>query len=139
MAVELPPQLQDQLQQLQNLQQQLQIAQQQRAQIEFQVRESERALEELSNLSDDAPIYRSVGGLLVKTEGKAAVEKRLKDEKETLEVRVAAYQKNEGRLKEKASELQSKLQAALKNLPAFQGAAAGPKKGGKAAPGARQT
>lgn len=121
MAVELPPQLQDQLQQLQNLQQQLQVTSQQRGQIEFQMREAERALEELQTVADDAPVYRSVGGLLVKTEGKPAVEKRLKDEKETLDVRLAAYQKNEGRLKEKATELQSKLQAALKNLPAFQG------------------
>lgn len=117
---ELPPQLQDQLQQLQNLQQQLQVTQQQRAQFEFQIREAERALEELQNVADDAPVYRSVGALLVKTDGKAGAEKRLKDEKETLEVRLAAYQKNEGRLKEKATELQSKLQAALKNLPAFQ-------------------
>lgn len=131
MAVELPPQLQDQLQQLQNLQQQLQVTSQQRGQIEFQIREAERALEELQTVADDAPVYRSVGGLLVKTEGKAAVEKRLKDEKETLDVRLAAYQKNEGRLKEKATELQSKLQAALKNLPAFQGGPAPAKKPSK--------
>ena len=128
MAVELPPQLQDQLQQLQNLQQQLQATSQQRGQIEFQIREAERALEELQNVADNAPVYRSVGGLLVKTEGKAAVEKRLKDDKETLDVRLAAYQKNEGRLKEKATELQSKLQAALKNLPAFQGGGPAPAK-----------
>lgn len=119
MAVELPPQLQDQLQQLTNLQQQLQVAQQQRAQIEFQVREAERALEELSRVEDGAPVYRSVGALLVRTEGKAAVQKRLQEEKETLEVRLTGYQKQEGRLKEKATELQSKVQAALKNLSAL--------------------
>lgn len=135
MAVDLPPQLQDQLGQLQNLQQQLQVTSQQRAQLEFQIKEAERALEELANVAENAPVYRSVGGLLVKTEGKAAVEKRLKDDKEALDVRLGAYQKQEGRLKEKATELQSKLQAALKNLPAFQGAptsgSAAPKKGGK--------
>lgn len=135
MAVDLPPQLQDQLGQLQNLQQQLQVTSQQRAQLEFQIKEAERALEELVNVADSAPVYRSVGGLLVKTEGKAAVEKRLKDDKEALEVRLGAYQKQEGRLKEKATELQSRLQAALKNLPAFPGgagaSAVAPKKGGK--------
>lgn len=114
---ELPQQLQDQLGQLQNLQQQLQVTSQQRAQLEFQVKESERALEELANVDAKAPIYRSVGSLLVLTGGKAEVEKRLKDEKETLEVRLAQYAKQEGRLKEKAQELQVKLQAALKNLP----------------------
>lgn len=124
MAVDLPPQLQDQLGQLQNLQQQLQVTSQQRAQLEFQMKEAERALEELATVGDDAPVYRSVGGLLVKTEGKQAVEKRLKDDKEALEVRLGAYQKQETRIKEKATELQTKLQAALKNLPAFQGASA---------------
>ena len=119
-SVDLPPQLQDQLGQLQNLQQQLQLTQQQRAQLEFQVKETERALTELENVDDKAPIYRSVGAYLVKTEGKAAVKKRLAEEKETLDVRLGAYQKQEGRLKEKATELQSRLQAALKNLPAFQ-------------------
>lgn len=127
MAVELPPQLQDQLQQLTNLQQQLQVAQQQRAQIEFQVRETERALEELTRVEDGAPVYRSVGALLVRTEGKDAVQKRLKEEKETLEVRLAAYQKQEGRIKEKATELQSKVQAALKNLSALQSGPTGKK------------
>lgn len=124
-SMDLPPQLQDQLQQLQNLQQQLQMTQQQRAQLEFQVKETERALAELESIDEKAPIYRSVGAYLVKTEGKSAVEKRLKEEKETLDVRLGAYQKQEGRLKEKASELQSKVQAALKNLPGFQPPAAG--------------
>lgn len=118
MAVELPPQLQDQLAQLQNLQQQLQLAVQQRAQLEFQLKESERALEELATLAKDAPVYRSVGSLLVRTAGPDAVQKRLSEDKESLEVRLKAFEKQEGRLKEKATELQSKLQAALKNLSA---------------------
>lgn len=116
MATELPPQLQDQLAQLQSLQQQLQLAVQQRAQLEFQLKEAERALEEVARLDAGAPVYRNVGSLLVRTGGRDAVQKALEEEKETLGVRLKGFEKQEGRLKEKATELQSKLQAALKNL-----------------------
>lgn len=126
MAIELPPQLQDQLAQLQNLQRQLQVTIQQRQQFEFQVREAERALEELERLEADAPVYRSVGGLLVRTAGRDAVKKQLADEKESLGVRLRGFEKQEGRLKEKATELQSKVQAGLKTL-----GAGGPARGGK--------
>lgn len=129
MATDLPPQLQDQLAQLQNLQQQLQVAAQQRQQIEYQVKESQRALEELENVAADTPVYRSVGSLLVKTPGRDAVKKQLADEIETLQVRLKGFEKQEGRIKEKATELQSKLQAAVKNLQA---------PGTKAAPAARK-
>jgi prefoldin beta subunit len=118
MATELPPKLQDQLAQLQGLQQQLQIAVQQRQQLEFQARDAERALDELGNVADDAAVYRSVGSLLIRTPGRDAVQKQLKDEVETLQVRLKTVEKQEARLKEKATELQSKLQAALKNLSA---------------------
>lgn len=116
MATELPQQLQDQLAQLQNLQQQLQLTVQQRAQLEFQLKESDRAAEELGALDASAPVYRNVGRLLVKTAGRDAVQKKLQEDKESTEVRLRALEKQEGRLKERASELQSKLQAALKNL-----------------------
>ncbi len=116
MANELPPQLQDQLAQLQNLQQQLTVTIQQRQQIEFQVKEAQRAIEELERIEEKAPVYRSVGSLLVKTSGRDTVKKQLLEEKESLEVRLRGFEKNEGRLKEKATELQSKVQASVKNL-----------------------
>lgn len=129
MAAELPPQLQDQLAQLQTVQQQLQLAAQQRAQLEFQLREAERALEELGKLEKDAPVYRSIGSLLIRTPGRDAVQKQLTEDKESLEVRLRGFEKQEGRLKEKATELQSRVQAALKNLNS--GRSSGAAKGGK--------
>lgn len=118
MATELPPQLQDQLAQLQTLQQQLTVTVQQRQQLEYQSKEAQHALEELEKADEKTPIYRSVGSLLVKTQGRAAVQKQLKDEQETLDVRLKGFEKQEARIKEKVTELQSKLQAALKNLGA---------------------
>lgn len=116
MANELPPQLRDQLAQLQNVQSQLQMTLQQRQQIDFQLKEQARAVEELGTVAEETPVYRNVGSLLIKTDGPAAVKKRLEDESETLQIRLKGLEKQEGRLKEKASELQSKVQAAVKNL-----------------------
>jgi len=116
MAAELPPQLQDQLAQLQTLQQQLAVMVQQRQQLEFQIKDTQRALEELESVEANAPVYRSVGSLLVRTPGREVVKKQLSDEVETLQVRLKGFEKQEGRMKEKATELQSKLQAAVKNL-----------------------
>lgn len=118
---DLPPKLQEQLEQLQKLQNQLAVAQQQRQQLEYQVKESERALEELKQVADDAPVYRSVGAILFKTAGKKDVLTKLEEEKESLEIRLRGFQKQESRVKEQAQELQSKLQAALANTQAAAG------------------
>jgi prefoldin beta subunit len=109
----LPPQVRENLEKLQTLQGQMAVTQQQRQQIEFQVREAERAIEELESVAEDAPVYRSVGGVLFRTGGKDEVLSKLRENKESLEVRLRGFEKQEGRLKESVQELQSKLQAAL--------------------------
>ncbi|MES2155352.1 MAG: prefoldin subunit beta [bacterium] len=114
---QLTPALQQQLAQLQSLNQQYQMAAQQRQQFEAMKAESEQALEALGTLPDDAPVYRSVGSLLVKEPSKKAAADRLKDDLETLEVRLARVQKQESQTKEQMAALQSKLQAALQPKP----------------------
>lgn len=113
MAADVPPQIRDQLVAFQQLQQQLSVVATQRQQMEIQLRELEKALEELGRTADDAPIYRSVGALLLRTSGKAGVVKEVTDEKETLAVRVKSLEKQEARLKERYGELSSKIQNAL--------------------------
>ena len=113
---QLSPQLQQQLQQLQALNQSLQATAQQRAQFEAMKSESEQALEALGALADDAPVYRNVGALMV-GDTKAAAQARLKDEAETLEVRIARAQKQEGQLREQMTQLQQRLQSALAGKP----------------------
>lgn len=113
MAGNLPPQIQNQLAQLQELQQQAQVVVAQRQQLEAQVREVERTLEELAKVAPDAPIYRSVGSLLVKTADRAALESDLTDQKETMTVRLESAKRQETRLRERVTALQTELQAAL--------------------------
>ncbi len=110
---QLSPQLQQQVAQLQQLNQQLGATAQQRAQFDVMKAESEQALEALGSLAADAPVYRSVGALLVgDTKGNA--EARLKEDVETLTIRSQRLLKQEDQLKQQLTGLQQKIQAALK-------------------------
>ena len=110
----LTPAMQQQLAQLQQQNAQLQATAQQRAQFEAMKAEGEQALAALEALPDDAPVYRSVGALLVREPGKKSAVDRLKEDQETLEVRLTRLQKQEGALREAMAALQQKLQGALK-------------------------
>lgn len=110
----LPPAVQQQLAQLQQQNAQLQAAAQQRAQFEAMKAEGEQALQALEALPDDAPVYRSVGAFLVREPAKADAVARLREDQETLEVRIARLQKQEAALRESLQALQQRLQGALK-------------------------
>jgi prefoldin beta subunit len=110
----LSPAVQQQLAQFQAQNQQLQATAQQRVQFEAMKAEGEQALSALEALPDDAPVYRSVGALLVKEPAKKAAVDRLKEDQETLELRIARLQKQETALRESLAQLQQKLQGALK-------------------------
>jgi prefoldin beta subunit len=110
----LPPAVQQQLAQLQQQNAQLQAMAQQRAQFEAMKAEGEQALQALEALPDAAPVYRSVGAFLVQEPGKAAAVARLKDDQETLEIRIGRLQKQETALRDAMQALQARLQTALK-------------------------
>ncbi len=110
---QLPAQVQDQINRLQQLRNQFQMISQQRQQVEVRLRETEEALEELKTTTDKTPIYKSIGAVLIKTKGKKEVTEELQSTKENLEVRKATLEKQEGRTREKLNELQSKVQNAL--------------------------
>jgi len=110
---EMSKQLQDQINRLQQMRMQLQMIMQQRQQIELRLKETDEALEELEKSDEKTPVYKSVGAILIKTKGKEEVVKDLKTNKESLELRKSTLEKQEGRTKEKLTELQSKVQNAL--------------------------
>ena len=111
---EMSKQVQDQLVRLQQLQSQYQVIQQQRQQVEVRLKEVEDALEELENVKEKTPIYKSIGSLLIKAEGKKEVTEELESTKESLDVRKNSLHKQEGRTREKLTEIQSKVQNAMK-------------------------
>ncbi|MFQ5986089.1 MAG: prefoldin subunit beta [Thermoplasmata archaeon] len=110
---ELPPQLQNQINQFRQLQQQLQVTTAQRVQMETRLREVEVTLEELEKAEDDAPIYKSIGSLLVRAQGKEEVLKDLQDQKETLSIRVKTLEKQEKTLAERYERMQQQITQAL--------------------------
>jgi len=125
--VALPAKLQNDIKQFQRLQQELTQAAQQRMQMDLKLRETVHTLEELKLVGEESAIYRPIGGLLVRAKSRKEVEDLLTEEKETLEVRVKALERQENHLKERYGQMQQELSDALKNAGVVpQGEAPGP-------------
>ncbi|RLG99838.1 prefoldin subunit beta [Candidatus Bathyarchaeota archaeon] len=114
-STRLPPQVQERLLRLQQLQQTLQNVLVQKQQLELELTEVEQALSELEKLPDDAVIYKSIGTLLVKAE-KAKVTKDLNERKELLNMRINVLGKQEERLRGQVKDLQEKIQQDLRPI-----------------------
>ena len=108
----LPPQIQERLLRLQQLQQTLQSVLAQKQQVEIELTEIEQALNELQKMTDDAVIYKAIGSLLVKSE-KAKITADLNERKELLNTRATVLGKQEERLRPQIKDLQTKLQQDL--------------------------
>ncbi len=108
----LPPQVQERLLRLQQVQQSLQSVLTQKQQLELELAETDQALSELAKLDDKTTIYKSIGSLLVKAE-KDKVTTELTERKELLNTRVAVMGKQEERLRNQAKDLQARLQKDL--------------------------
>ena len=109
----LPPQIQQRLLRLQQLQQTLQGVMAQKQQLEMQLTEVEQATSELEKLDETAVIYKSIGALLVKSE-KDKVTTELTERKELVKMRVDVLAKQEERLRTQVKDLQEKLQQDLR-------------------------
>ncbi|MEM3881220.1 MAG: prefoldin subunit beta [Candidatus Bathyarchaeia archaeon] len=115
MSVELsklPPQVQERLLRLQQLQQTLQSVLAQKQQVEMEKGEVEQALAELQKAPDDAVIYKAAGSLLIKAD-KVKVTEELAEKKELLETRSTVLARQEERLRGQLKETQAKLQEDL--------------------------
>jgi prefoldin beta subunit len=105
---ELPPWLKEQVSRLQQLQQNLQAIMMQKQQVELEVVESDRALEELRKMELDNTVYKSAGPLLIKA-NKEDVLKELEEKKELLNTRTMVLGKQETRVKENLKEVENKI------------------------------
>jgi prefoldin beta subunit len=111
--MELSEEMQGKLAQFQQLQQQIQMIATQKYQIDIQITEIEKTVEELGKLKKNAEIYKSVGNLLVRQDDKAALTKELEERKETLGIRVKTLGNQEKALRDRHRELQEELSKAL--------------------------
>ena len=108
----ISPKVQNQLGMLQQIQQQLQTILQQKAQYEMAVREAKRAQEEIKESPEDAVMYMSVGTVMMQKK-KEAIDAKLAEKVETLELRIKSLEKQEKMLQGKFEQLQAQVKAAI--------------------------
>jgi prefoldin beta subunit len=108
----LPPNVQERLLRLQQLQQTLQTILAQKQQVEMEKSEVEQTLAELAKTTDNAVIYKAIGSLLVKAE-KAKVSEDLTERKSLLDTRSTVMARQEERIRAQVKEAQTKLQEDL--------------------------
>jgi len=113
LSQEIPPWLREQLTRLDNLQQNLQSVAMQRQQVDAELADAEKTLEELKTVADDEQIYKYVGSLLVKVT-KESISKELEEKKDISNTRTLVLNKQESRLKENIKELQTKIDELIK-------------------------
>ncbi len=116
---ELPPYLREQLARYDQVQQNLQAVLIQKQQVEMELGETEKALEELGKAGDSETIYKFAGNLLIKV-GKDAVVKELTEKKELDGTRKMVLAKQESKFRESLKDLQGKIDDAVKGKPQAQ-------------------
>ena len=99
MSKEIPPNVQHQLQQFQQLQQQYEMIISQIQKITLEEREIDLALTELEK-SNEEKVYKNIGSVMLKTDRLKVIEE-LKERKEDLSVRKQSLERQEKRTGEK--------------------------------------
>jgi prefoldin beta subunit len=112
MSTDLPPQIKNQLAQLQQIQQQAQAIAVQKNQVEITLKETDLALEELEKIDTDAVVYRAIGDLLIRTE-RDKTKESLKEKKDTLDLRMQTLARQEERAQKRFQQLQEQLKQAI--------------------------
>jgi prefoldin beta subunit len=108
----LPPQVQERLLRLQQLQQTLQSILAQKQQVEAERTEVDQALDELQKLGEDAVVYKATGSLMIKSE-KNRITTELNERKELLNTRAQVIAKQEERVRGQVKDVQARLQQDL--------------------------
>ena len=114
---ELPPALREQLARYDQTQQNLQAVLAQKQQVELELGETDKALEELGKASDSEAVYKFAGNLLVKVKKEDMV-KELSEKKELANTRKMVLAKQEARFRESLKDLQTKIDDAVKTRSA---------------------
>lgn len=110
--MEIPQNVQHQLNQFQQLQQQAQAISMQKQTVEIQITESKTALDELKKTEDDAEIFKTAGNLLIKVK-KDEITEELTEKVETLEIREKSISRQEEKIMAKLQEMQSSIQKSM--------------------------
>lgn len=111
---QIPPWLQEQIMKMQQSQQSLQSIHMQKQQLGLELAESDKALEELKKASDDDPVYKHAGSILIKSNKKDLIAE-LEERKELANTRSTVLAKQEERVKQSIKEQESKITEMMKS------------------------
>ena len=113
--MEIPENIQNQLNQFQQLQQQAQAVSMQVQNVEIQIQETEKALEELKKTDDSTEVFKQAGTLLIKVEYADALSE-MEEKLETLQLRKQTMSRQEERVMKKLEEMQATIQNAMQGM-----------------------
>ncbi len=114
MSSEVPPWLQEQLARYDQLQQSLQAILTQKQQVEAELAEIEKALEELRKAPSDTTVYKFAGTIMLKADRESLL-KELEEKRELANTRIMVLKKQEDRIRSNLQELQNKINEAIKS------------------------
>lgn len=109
---QLPPNIQEKISRLQQLQNTLQQLILQKQRLDLERNESERALKTLDDVTSETKVYKSAGAILVEKDRDDVV-KELKERLDFLEMRSKVLTKQEGNTRERLTSIQESLQKEL--------------------------
>ena len=109
---QLPPNIQEKISRLQQLQNTLQQLILQKQRLDLERNESERALKSLDDVTSETKVYKSAGAILVEKDRDDVV-KELKERLDFLEMRSKVLAKQEGNTRERLTSIQESLQKEL--------------------------
>jgi len=97
---------------LQNLQKSAEIVINQKLQLESALRETELAIDELDKSSPDAVVYKSIGGIMIKSDRTKLLDEK-KSEKTKIEMNLKSLSQKEERLKQQINTIRNSVQKDL--------------------------
>ena len=113
--MEIPENIQEQLNQFQQLQQQAQAVTMQVQNVEIQIQETKKALDELKKTDENTEVFKQAGTLLIKVDYADALAE-MEDKLETLELRKTTMARQEERVMKKLEEMQTTIQNAMQGM-----------------------
>jgi prefoldin beta subunit len=104
----LPPWIREQMSRLQQIQQNLQAIMMKKQQIEQEIAETDRILEEIKKIDGDNKVYKRYNNLLIKSK-REDILTEFKEKKVTLHTRMLVVEKQESRVNDNLKEVENKI------------------------------
>jgi prefoldin beta subunit len=104
----LPPWIREQILRLQQIQQNLQAIMMKKQQIEQDIAETDRILEEIKKIDGDNKVYKRYDNLLIKSK-REDILKEFKEKKVTLNTTMLVVEKQESRVNDNLKEVENKI------------------------------